>query len=137
MVCCFIFFSTRRFFFRRHFSKKKMPVVRYIARHEDLVGTFTHGKINVANDEFCEVTKQASLNVQSETHTYITLYRALLLTYETKGLVCQTCGKKRTFVANPVFFITTDPEAAAHECTLRCTVNAGCLSCAFSSFSNK
>ena len=28
-------------------------------------------------------------------------------------------------------------EAAAHECTLRCTVNAGCLSCAFSSFFNK
>ena len=110
-----------------------MPVVRDLARHDDL-GEFTHGKLDVSSDEFDKVRNEASLGVKSNSDTFTVLYRGLLLQYEKKGLHCQTCGKKRLFVPNPVFFVTTDPEYATHECTLRSTVYARCLHCIFSNF---
>lgn len=113
-----------------------MPIVRYIARHDDL-GEFTHGKLDVSDDEFDQVLKEASLGIKSNSRILTFLYRKLLLQYENKGLQCETCGKKRTFVANPVFFVTADPDYAMHECTLRGTVHARCLQCLFSSYAPK
>ena len=58
-----------------------MPVVRYIARHDDL-GEFTHGKLDVSSDEFDKVRNEASLGVKSNSDTFTVLYRGLLLQYE-------------------------------------------------------
>ena len=113
-----------------------MPIVRYIARHDDL-GEFTHGKLDVSDDEFDKVLKEVNLGVKSNSHTLTFLYRKLLQHYEKKGLHCQTCGKKRLFIPNPVFVVTADPEYATHECTLRSTVHARCLQCLFASYTVK
>ena len=110
-----------------------MPIVRYIARHDDL-DAFTHGKLNVESSEYCKVMNESTLGIKSDSFVFVTLYRNVLRTYETKGLPCKTCGNRCTFVANPVFCVTTDPEFANVECTLRSVVNAGCLACSFAAF---
>lgn len=110
-----------------------MPTVRYIARHDDL-GAFTHGKLDVPDDEYRKVMSDNTLGVESDSLTFVTLYRSVLRTYETKGVPCQTCGNRRTFVPNPLFRITVDPANEAHECTLRGVVKAKCLACAFAAY---
>ena len=110
-----------------------MPVVRYIARHDDL-DSFTHGKLHVASGDYGKLMRDRILCVHSDSDVFIHLYRSVLRTYETKGLACKTCGNRRTFVANPVFRLTTDPEVATRECTLRGVVKAGCLGCAFATY---
>jgi hypothetical protein len=81
-----------------------------------------------------KLSNEASLGVKSSSRTLVFLYRKVLLQYEKRGLQCHVCGNKRTFVPNPVFSVTADPDYATQECTLRGTVHAKCLHCLFSAY---